>query len=83
MRSEAWGSLPSIHRSYFEAFDRLRATLEQQPLTDQHGVREELVALERHQRRLVREFRQGQELIQARLDDINALHRRFEHLLNA
>lgn len=80
VRDEAWGLLPTIHRAYFEAFDRLRTTLEQ-PYED-HGVREELVELERHQRRLVREFRQGQRLVKARMDDLNALDRRLDRLKN-
>jgi len=84
VRLEAWDSLPRIHQAYFEAFDGLRAILGDQ-MADE-GIREKLVELaheqldelERRQRRLIYEFRKGQTIIQARLDDLQVARQRLD-----
>lgn len=79
VRIEAWDSLPGIHQSYFEAFDRLRALLGDGPPPND-GIREQLAELERRQRQLVYEFRKGQRIIKARLDDLRVARQRLGNL---
>lgn len=75
-RVEAWDSLPRIHHAYFEAFDQLRALLGDGPVADD-ATREQLAELERRQRRLVYEFRKGQSIIKARLEDLQVARQRL------
>lgn len=74
-RIEAWDSLPGIHQAYFAAFERLRSLLGDGPPAD--DVREQLAELERRQRRLVYEFRKGQMIIKARLEDLRVARQRL------
>ena len=75
-RSEAWHALPPLQQAYAEAFGGLRAMLGDGPLADD-GIREQLAELERRQRRLIYEFRKGQMIIKARLEDLEVVHKRL------
>lgn len=77
-RLEAWDSLPGIQQSYADAFDGLRATLGDGPADE--DMREQLAELERRQRRLVYEFRKGQAVIKARLEDLEMARQRLGSL---
>lgn len=75
-RLEAWDALPGIQESYAEAFDGLRTELGEGPLADD-ALRTQLAELERRQRRLIYEFRKGQAVIKARLDDLQMARQRL------
>ena len=78
VRGEDWKTLGRVNTAYFEGFGRLRELLSG-PFDDDGGLRERLVDLEQRQRRLVYEFRKGQTLIKARLEDLQFARQRLDH----